>query len=235
MTQTYLEQLQLLQLADTALPIGSVAHSFGLETFVAEGVLTIPQLPAFFREYLIEVGTPEGLFCRAAYRANTISDPDRFKDAWMAMNMRLSAMKLARESRAASGMLGKRFLQLVYSLEERPIVALALETGRQARLDLHHAPAFGLVGGMFEFGEEVTLLAYLQQMVAGLISACQRLMPLGQRQAAQLLWQLKPTLIEVAQQSQDGDLDGAASFAFAALSDLAAMRHPGLPTRLFIS
>lgn len=235
MSHELIKQLYLLQLADSALPIGATAHSFGLETLVAEGQLTVPRLPAFFHDYLIETGTPEAVYCRAGYRTAAITEPDRFEAEWLTLNMGLSALKLARESRAASAMLGKRFLQLVHSLQAHPTITLALQSALAAGVDLHHAAAFGLSGGVLEFDQESTILAYLQQTVAGLVSACQRLLPLGQRQAAGLLWELKPTLVEVAGRSRDGDVDGPAVYAFTALTDLAAMRHPGLPTRLFIS
>ena len=234
MAQIYLNQLILLQLADTALPIGSAAHSFGLETLVAEGLLTVSQLPTFLQDYLLELGTLEGLFCRAAHRLSWAEEAT-FEPRWLGLNRRLSALKMARESRIASGLLGKRLLQLVVALEAQPRLTLALQSGLQAEVDLHHAPAFGLIGGILEIEEELTVLAYLQQSLTALISVCQRLLPLGQRQATQLLWEIKPALLEAAQRGQSGDLDGPAGYTFTALYDLAGMRHPTLPTRLFIS
>ena len=235
MTQTHLNHLQLLQLADSALPIGSTAHSFGLETLVATGHLTVPQLPDFFRDYMMEVGAVEALYCRLAYRAAAVPDEAAFKEQWFRLNTRLSALKPARESRTASAMMGKRFLQLAYGLMAHPRLETAIRSALEAGIDTHHAPAFGVVGQALAIDEELTVLAYGQQSLAGLISACQRLMPLGQRQAAQLSWQLKPIIIEAAQRSQDGDIDGPAAYSCTTLLDMAGMQHPGLPTRLFIS
>lgn len=233
MSQDYLKQLYLLQLADSALPIGATAHSFGLETLVAEGHLSVAQLPFFLADYMTEVGRLEALFCRLAYRLNATTS--EFEAPWLDLNARLSALKLARESRAASAMLGKRLLQLVYALEAQPRLAVALQTALTGQTEIHHAAAFGLIGGVLGVDEELTVLAYLQQTIAALISACQRLLPLGQKQAAQLLWQLKPAMLVAAAQGQDGDLEGEAAYTCAPLIEMAGMCHPDLTTRLFIS
>ena len=43
-----LQSLQLLHLADSALPVGAAAHSFGLESLVVENDLEVPDLLQFF-------------------------------------------------------------------------------------------------------------------------------------------------------------------------------------------
>jgi urease accessory protein len=229
---TYLSQLRLMQLSDSALPIGSTAHSFGLETLVAHGELTVTDLPQFLADYLIEVGRMEGLFCRLAYRLPPQTD---FITNWLQLNARLSAFKLARESRAASAILGKRFLQLVVSLEADPQLTHALNEAITTKTEIHHATAFGLVGAILDSAEELTVLTYLQQNVACLVSACQRLLPLGQKQAAHLLWQLKPLIMKATAQSEVVDFESAAMYTFTPFLDLASMQHPILATRLFIS
>jgi urease accessory protein len=232
----YLRQLWLLQLADSALPIGTAAHSFGLETLVVEEEIKVERLEAFFRDYLFEVGKLESAYCQAAYTLGAyFRDETVFAKEWLKLNERLSALKPAREVRAASAALGRRFLQLVIGLGEWPVLKLALQAARQAEIEVQHCTAFGLVGGVLNLGETATVLAYLQQTLTGLVSACQRLMPLGQSQASQILWNLKPTLLEVVEQSKNYRYDDEDLNYFTPLVDLAGMRHPSLSTRLFIS
>ncbi len=215
------ELLRLLQLADSALPIGAMAHSFGIEKLAAEGLLKVEELESFFEAYLEEIGPLEGAFARQAHGLAGAWSRER----WVELNRRLSALKLAREGRAASTTLGRRVLDLVAGLGEWSVLCEALA----ASVETHYCAAFGLAGGALGFDVQATVMAYLHQSVAGLISACQRLMPLGQRQAAQMLWDLKPAMARAAEVGIDH------VSAFAPLLEVAAMRHPWLATRLFIS
>jgi urease accessory protein len=215
--------LRLMQLADSAVPIGTAAHSFGLESMAAEKLLGVEELEPFLRCYLEEAGLLEAVFCRTAHGIGH----GEFPQHWAALNQMLSAFKPAREIRTASITLGRRFLQLALTLGAWPPLRIASET------DCHFTTAFGLVGGLLCLDEQATVLACLHQLVAGLISACQRAMPLGQHGASRLLWDLKPALLEIAVQSRSLDPDGVCCFM--PLVDIAGMRHPTLPTRLFMS
>lgn len=232
---TMLELLQLLQLADSALPIGASAHSFGLETLTAEGQLTPASMTPFFANLLSETAPLEAACCRHAYRLAdaSLNDDATFATRWMRLNQTLAARKPARESREASATLGKRFLRLATSLEPLPRLQDAIKASGARGFDIHLCTAFGLVGGALQLGEEAVTSAYLQQNLAGLLSACQRLMPVGQNQVMVLSWQLKPLLAQIAERSQNADVDSIHSFA--PLLDLAGMRHASLPVRLFIS
>lgn len=210
-----LRLLKLIHLADSALPIGSAAHSFGLETLVAEELLTAGALPAFLRDYLQETGVLEAAFCRAAHRTAGAD--------WAAVNQLLSARKPARESREASLTLGRRFLKLFSVLEGVEILPG----------DAHYATAFGYAARHLAIAEDLTAAVYLQQTVTALVSACQRLMPIGQQRAARMLWDLKPAILEAAQTSAASGVDSIA--AFSPLVEIASMRHVALETRLFIS
>jgi urease accessory protein len=203
-----------MQLADSAVPVGSAAHSFGLETLATEELLDAGSLPSFLRGYLEETGTMEAAFCRAAHRLAGAG--------WTALNQQLSARKPAQESRVASLTLGRRFLQLF----------LALEGGRDPGGEAHYATAFGYASRLLGVAEELAAACYLQQNVNGMVYACQRLMPLGQQQAARLLWELKPAILDATQASSAADVETA---AFTLLVEIASMRHVDLGTRLFIS
>lgn len=213
-----LNRLRLLQLADSALPIGSLAHSFGLETLIEENHLSVAGLFEFLRVSLSESILVDAVFCRSAHGAaqsKTAIDP---------LNSRLSALRLARESREASLVLGKRFLSLVAGLE--PALVSCPE-------NTHWVVAFGYVCGVLGFTAEETVSTFLHQSLVAAVSACQRLLRLGQTEAAQIIWDLKPYILEATVSS--ASLSVAQVGSFVHLPELASMRHPMLPTRLFVS
>ena len=240
--------LTLFHLADSAFPIGASSHSFGLETLTAEGNLTAPEIEQFLTDLLWESGQLEAVFVRLAYRSALLRDETTMISQWLSLNRTIAAAKGARESRMASATLGRRFLQTVAQLELDPLLQRLYQTTMAMAVEIHHSVAFGFIGGHLSLDEEKTVLAYLQQNTMGLVSACQRLLPIGQQRASEILWRLKPIFIEIAQTSdellpkltsieQSMDLQTYLTNLtfFTPLVDLGSMRHPTLTTRLFIS
>jgi urease accessory protein len=225
--------LRLLHLADSVLPIGSLAHSFGLESLVSFSILNVSDLPDFLKNYLQESGMLEAAACREAFHLIS-SDSEKLSiHAWLKINDQLSAFKPARESREGSAALGRNLLQAVLALGNYPTLLEARGAARASGTLLHHSAVFGLVSATLSFDEDRTVLAFLHQLSASLISACQRLMPLGQTEATRILWNLKSTITEVSSRSANCTLEDVTCFT--PLLDWGAMEHPALSTRLFIS
>jgi urease accessory protein len=215
------------------LPVGSLAHSFGLESLAAAGLLTPPGLSDFFHGHLEEAGMVDAVFCREAFRLASQTGEKFSFDHWAEINDRLSALKPARESRAGSAALGQHFAAAVLGVIDCSLLRDAFEATRRSRGVIHHCTAFGLTASTLGIEEERAVLGYLHQAIAGLVSACQRLLPIGQSEAMRVLWNLKPAMIETAKRSRDCKIDEVSCFM--PLLDWGAMEHPALSTRLFIS
>ncbi len=225
--------LQLLHFADSALPIGSLAHSFGVESLVSSEILKVNELPNFLQGYLQEAGMLEAAALRETFQLAAGNSPVFLPARWVAINDLLSALKLARESRVASATLGRNFLRAVMGVESQPCLQQAWESSVAAESLIHHSAAFGLVSAALGFDEHRSVLAFLHQMTANVVSACQRLLPLGQSKAMQILWNLKPAMAEVAARSAGCSLEMVSCTT--PMLDWGAMEHPALFTRLFVS
>jgi urease accessory protein len=217
--------LRLQQLADSAFPIGGAAHSFGIEALVDDELLHVETLEEFLRDYLSETGVLEAAYCAgscALARDGAICE-------WLRWNVELGARKLSRESRDASAAMGRRFLRLAANISGDELLIAASDVG----VEVHLAACFGLAAGVFGIDAVPTAAAYLQQSMTALISACQRLLPLGQTQAHQILWNLKPAILRASEQG--AATPPSQAICFTPLVDLASARHASLYTRLFMS
>jgi urease accessory protein len=202
--------LHLLQLADSALPVGGMAHSFGLESLVEFGFVQPDSLETFLRGWLAEAGALEAAFC-----ARSCSTPPEFE----LLNVRLVARKPAKESREASAVMGRRLLDLA---------ARAYGIGTPPAREFQYPCCFGYVAAALQIPAGDAAAAFLHQSTAALISAGQRLMPLGHTQAQTILFRLKPAIVQAAA----SDIDAP---SFTPLVETASMCHSRLTTRLFIS
>ena len=151
--------LTALQLGDSFFPSGAFAHSSGLETFVADGLVCDREhLVRFIESYLIGlVGRCDLLFAKLCYDAAGKGDLKEIAR----LDKLVHAMKLPKELRAASIQMGKQVLQVMKDLypsvllqslwqclETRellghhPIMSRCLRKHRQERWKLPCSPTF---------------------------------------------------------------------------------------------
>lgn len=205
-----------------------MSHSFGLEALVFDEDIerSVQRCPAslawYLEDCLSESLLVDAVFCREAHARALQGVPIRD------LNEQASALKLARESREASLTMGRRFAALAAALHPSPALI-----GIASLEELHHSVAFGYTLGILAIDADLTVSAFIHQCVLNIISAAQRLLPLGQIQANRIAWDLKPAILDAVKQTRSTSFSTVCSFAH--LPEMASMRHSCLPTRLFIS
>jgi urease accessory protein len=223
--------LRLLQLTDSAFPTGAFAHSFGLETYVARGIVdTVGRLEAFVDNTLRHSVAPsDGTACVAVAQAGA-----DWEDVVQRLDHRLTAMKTVSELRQASQTLGTRFLRTVTQLFSLPRAMGYLTAINAKHLHGHMSLAYGLTCRDLELPLEPALAAWFRHYCACLVSVGVRLIPLGQTAGQALLARLGTAIVEAVERTLGQDIDDMTSFAPG--QELAGIIHrDGLTTRLYIS
>jgi urease accessory protein len=231
MTLTDQALLRLCQLTDSAFPIGAFAHSFGLESYVARGLVhSAMGLEEFISNTLLHALAPsDGVACVAVYRAE-----DGWEEVVRELAQRLTAMKTVREFRQASRALGIRLLRMATQILALPRAARYLAAIEAKTLDGHLSLAYGAVCRDLEWPLPPALAAWFRQSCAALVSVGARLIPLGQTEGQALLARLGTPVLEAVELALGRDADDLASFAPG--QELAGMIHRDvLTTRLYIS
>ena len=222
------ELTALLQLADAAFPAGAFAHSFGLETAVAEGTVhDEPTLAAWMQTYL------RGVFAPLDGAAFVLLARDRIEAE--ALDDRLAAAQPNAELRRANAHLARATLATfdAMGLTSESLARYRDAIARESCVG-QHVLAAALGYDACAIGWRTALTAHATATVATLASVAARAVPLGQRAVAHARWTLRPALEAAVERAATvRDLDGLATGAPAIEID--GLRHRRLDGRLFAS
>lgn len=229
--------LSLLQFTDGLFPMGSYAHSLGLETYVAEGTIRDAKgVEQFLRSFLQGSVAPSDAVAALSARRAGLSGRSA-KQQCIIIDHRLEALKPASESRDASRQMGRQMLRIAVNLggpfAVHGLTADLFSAVQSEETPGNHAMVFGVIGATLGWQEGETICAFLYSTCAGLVAAALRLVPLGQVAGQQILWSLAPSIGRLADEIQGKDMGDIWSFAPGI--EIAAMRHAKLDARLFRS
>jgi urease accessory protein len=220
----------LLSWLSPAYPVGAFAHSSGIEWAVGAGWIEDRQtLEDWLRDVLSEgAAWNDAVLLTAAHRATCAGDRTAL-DGIVAL---AAALHPSLERRTESLSQGDAFRRIATAtMAEHPFDrADAVPDG-----ELAYPVAVGMLAAAYGIGLAATLTAYLHGYLGNLVSAGQRLVPLGQTDGQTAIMALKPVVLAAIERAialPDGDpfpFLGSATFA----ADLASMWHETQYTRLF--
>jgi len=228
--------LRLLQLGDSALPVGGYTHSWGLETAIQRGrVHDAATLERWTRFWLLRtLGPLEGVIVAAACRAATeapgaVARWSEIEEANQLVDASLNPVAL----RTASREMGEQLLQLASTWEwSRPQVARLDRSGRRNQT-WHYCVAFGVLAAFAGADADEALGVFLNQAVLGMIAAGVRGIPVGHTHAQQILAYLHGDIEELTRSLPTRDFQTAGSGC--PYYEVLCHEQPRLFTRLFRS
>ncbi len=223
--------LCLLQISDSALPIGGYTHSWGLEAALARDMVhDAATLEHWTRAWLRHQLAPlEGVIVAVVCRAAGAED-------WTSVgraNELLTAGIAPPSIRDASAEMGEQLLSLAATWEWSVLGVEALRAACPATIRWNHAVAFGLLGALAGASPTATLTAYLHQAVLAMISAGVRAIPVNHTHGQQILAYLHGDIEDMAERFAAAELEQAGSGC--PLYEVLCDEQTRLYTRLFRS
>ena len=216
--------MTLLQLHDSAFPIGAFAHSNGLERYADLG-MTPAGLAAYLRGQLrFGQGRLDLAALALAYRL----EGDEVVPELSALAEELDAWRSVPTLRTTSLSLGRRTLSLA-----RRIWPEAARDAAMPRDACHHAVVVGRLSRLLGLPLRESALAFARAGLASATSAATRCMPLGPERVQALMAMLHTEVADaVARVLADPE---ASLWAATPAADLRAAEQPSLPSRMFES
>jgi len=230
-TPTDLALLRLMQIHDSAFPIGSFTQTYGMETYIQEDIIrTKEDLIAYCTSFLFHnLVRGDAILIQEAYVAAREQDSERL----LYLEQLCGAMKLAKESREASVKLGRQFIKTVSPLGADDFLA-----DWKARIDSkeikgHYAILYGIYSATTGVSAHHAVMTYLFASLNGLVQNAVRAVPFGQTTGVEATYELIEQVTVAAELVSTLTEQDISNNALGI--ELASMKHEYLYSRLFIS
>ncbi len=219
----------LMQIAGGTFPSGGFSQSWGLETYIEKGKVSDEKSFIQFIETYLEstVTRCEGPIMLEAYKLAAQWDYEGIRK----LEELSCAIKVTKESRESSLRMGKAFMRIMTDIIDddklQNIKGICRPEG------ISYPVIYGAVCGRLGLDIGESMKAFVFSTVNALVQSAVKLIPLGNKQAQQILLDLYPSMSKSAEESQKINIDEVSNFCPGL--DIASILHEYLPTRLYMS
>ncbi len=209
-------------------PVGAFAYSQGMEQAFEQGIVTdTASMQNWLKSTLTNgPGRTDAALFVCAHRAAAARDGDELSET-AELGRALAPSRERKLETCAQGQAFMTVTRAAWAGED--IEALAETLGAEPPYPV----AVGAVSSLAGIDEEPALTAFLQALVANLVSAGVRLIPLGQTDGQRVQSALADIVFTAAAEALAADLDDIGSIGI--IADIYSMRHETQYTRLFRS
>ncbi len=222
----------LFQIADSAFPSGSFAHSYGLETLFENRGRDTPlgelrdAIAGAWRRQLASLDAVAGIRAWAAMKGGDV-------DTAVTIDRDLLSTKIARELREASVATGRSFLSVARTIVVHAGLEAFADQAERGQTPGNFSVAFHVTAAAAGVEARAAATAYGYQSVAQMVSSLVRLGLLGHRHAQSMLASFGSEIMAGIDAALADPRRDPSSFAPAL--EIASMRHERQYSRLFRS
>jgi urease accessory protein len=220
--------LSVLQFSDSMFPSGAFTQSHGLEALVADGLLDGPDplrraLEMSLLQRLATADLPALLSAHSAGHAEIL-----------AIDHRLSAVKLSREERDASVRVGRRVaVEVLRLVPDDKALSVFIQAIEASRTPGNACVAQGIAAAALGIPAHSAALGACHSFATALISAAMRLTRLGHGDAQAVLRSVQRVMVEAVAIASNVPWKKMRSSAYQL--DIATARHERAEARMFAS
>lgn len=223
--------LRLLQLADSSFPTGGYAFSHGLEGLHAMGLVRDEaDVHEFAHAHIEETLAQQDL--PAGYHTHRLADTQDL-EGLIRLDRLLTALKPVPAFHNASIRIGRQTLESALPLYPGLFVLAFHDAVRRGETPGHHAVAFAVATHAAGIDAPSAVAAFGSAALNGYVAAAVRLGIIGQGAAQRIISDEEPVLEAALNAAAMLDIDDLGGYT--PLIDIAGMRQPTLPARMFAS
>ena len=224
------ELFGLLQMGDSAFPIGGFSFSAGLEGAVACGMVTnTHELGDYLVATLHNQASCDAIAALESYRAVGRSQLDRLAT----IDTRILELKVSPEARSMTLRMGEQLSRLLRRTDHSPLTTRWGEIIDRAEGHTTLPVAQGVGAAMLDIGEQGLFALSLYGAASIVLGASLRLMRISHYETQALLLSLSPLVRELYDRYAPCTLDDMATFG--PLLDIASSLHERGQERMFMS